>query len=349
MIIMAKILQFGVIGMGRMGLWHAKNLRFRVPGARLVAVADLDRASAKRGSLETGVPSFADYRQLLSLKELDAVCVVTTTDTHAPIAAEAAELGLNVFVEKPMAITTKQADRLESMVNRRGVKLQVGFMRRFDPAYARAEEHVLNGDIGKPIVFKSTSRDPFPPPAWACDPKHGGGLQIEMHAHDYDLARWFMKSEVDTVFTKAECLVFPQLKKSVPSFVDNTLITLGFVNRTIGVVEGSLNARYGYDVRTEIYGTDGMITIGSIQRAPLVVYTQAGGNAETSFLGDKETPHFAQRFDIAYLTEMRNFVNTIRNDLRPTPSLKEGRAALDIGLAAFQSTERKEQVHVLTS
>jgi predicted dehydrogenase len=346
---MAKILRFGVIGMGRMGLWHAKNLRFRVPGARLVAVADLDKASAKRGSLETGVPSFSDYRQLLGLKELDAVCVVTTTDTHAPIAAEAAELGLNVFVEKPMAITTKQADRLESTVKKRGVKLQVGFMRRFDPAYARAEQHVLRGDIGKPIVFKSTSRDPFPPPAWACDPKHGGGLQIEMHAHDYDLARWFMKSEVDTVFTKAECLVFPQLKKSVPDFVDNTLITLGFVNRAIGVVEGSLNARYGYDVRAEIYGTDGMITVGSIQRVPLVLYTPAGGNAETSFLGDKETPHFAQRFDIAYLTEMRNFVNTIRKDLRSSPGLKEGRAALDIGLAAFQSTERKQQVRVVRS
>jgi predicted dehydrogenase len=349
MIVMAKTVRFGVIGMGRMGLWHAKNLRFRVSGAKLVAIADLDKASAKRGSLETGVPSFGDYRELLGLKELDAVCVVTTTDTHAPIATEAAELGLNVFVEKPMAITTKQADRLESTVKRRGVKLQVGFMRRFDPAYARAEQHVLKGDIGKPIVFKSTSRDPFPPPAWACDPKHGGGLQIEMHAHDYDLARWFMKSEVSTVFTKAECLVFPQLKKSVPEFVDNTLITLGFANRSIGLVEGSLNARYGYDVRTEIYGTDGMITVGNIQRAPLVVYTPAGGNAETSFLGDKEAPHFAQRFDMAYLTEMRHFVNTIRSDLRATPSLREGRAALDIGLAAFESTEKKKQVEVVRS
>ena len=347
--VILKIVKFAVIGMGRMGLWHAKNLRFRVPGAKLVAVADLDKASAKRGSLETGVPSFADYRQLLSLKELDAVCVVTTTDTHAPIAADAAEHGLNVFVEKPMAITTKQADRLESIVKRRGVKLQVGFMRRFDPAYARAEQHVLRGDIGKPIVFKSTSRDPFPPPVWACDPKHGGGLQIEMHAHDYDLARWFMKNEVNTVFTKAECLVFPQLRKIVSDFVDNTLITLGFVNRAIGVVDGSLNARYGYDVRAEVYGTDGMITVGSIQRVPLVLYTPAGGNAETSYLGDRETPHFAQRFDTAYLAEMRSFVNTIRNDLRPMPSLNEGRAALDIGLAAFKSTERKQQVRVIRS
>src|SRR5208337_1546254 len=151
MMIMSRILRFGVIGLGRMGLWHAKNLRFRVPGAKLVAVADLDRASAKKGSLETGAPSFEDYRQLLGLKELDAVCVVTTTDTHATIAAEAAELGLDVFVEKPMAITTKQADRLESTVKQRDVKLQVGFMRRFDPAYARAERHVLRGDIGKPI------------------------------------------------------------------------------------------------------------------------------------------------------------------------------------------------------
>jgi len=332
-----------------MGLWHAKNLSFRVSGAQLVGVADMDTSSAKRGSVETGAPAFTDYRKLLGLKDIDAVCVVTTTDTHAPIATEAAELGLNVFVEKPMAITTKQADRLESAVKRWGVKLQVGFMRRFDPAYSQAKQHVLEGDIGKPIVFKSTSRDPFPPPAWACDPKRGGGLQIEMHAHDYDLARWFMKSEIDTVFTKAECLVFPQLKKSVPEFVDNTLITLGFVNHAIGIVEGSLNATYGYDVRTEIYGTDGMVTVGNIQRTPIVVYTPAGGMAETSFLGDKETPHFAQRFGAAYLAEMQNFVNVVRNDLRPEPSLKEGRAALDIGLAAFRSTEEKRSVHVVRS
>jgi scyllo-inositol 2-dehydrogenase (NAD+) len=343
---MPKVLNFGVIGVGRMGLWHARNLKSHVPGAKLVAVSDVDKATARRGGGVTGVPWFEDYRKLLALKDLDAVCVVTSTDTHAPIATEAAETGLDVFVEKPTATTIKDEVRLERTVRRKGVKLQVGFMRRFDPAYLHARNRIEAGDIGRPTVFKSISRDPFPPPAWACDPKYGGGLQLEMHTHDYDLARWFMQSEVKAVFATAECLVFPQLKRKVSAFVDHTLITLQFKNRTIGMVEGSLNAKYGYDVRMEMLGTEGMVMVGSIQRAPVVIYTPSGGNAETSFLGTKGVPHFAERFGAAYLAEMIHFVKTIRDDLTSEPGLRDGRAALQIGLAAFKSTNSKKLAYV---
>jgi len=332
--------------MGRMGLWHANDLRLRVPGAELIAVSDIDKTSSDRGAKILGVPSYQDYRKLLKLEELDAVCVVTSTDTHASISTEAAELGLNVFVEKPMATKVLDADRLAKAVKKSGVKLQVGFMRRFDPAYLHARKRIKAGDIGKPLVIKSISRDPFPPPAWACDPKKGGGLQIEMHAHDYDLARWLMDSEVDTVFTRAECLVFPEIKRKIPEFVDNTVITLGFSNRSMGIVEGSLNAKYGYDVRAEIYGSEGMISVGAIQRVPVVIHTTRGGNAATSFLGDDQTPHFAQRFGPAYLAEKISFTKSILENTKEGPSLIDGRAALNIGLAAFRSTDTKRLVKV---
>jgi predicted dehydrogenase len=343
---MASRMKFGVIGMGRMGLWHAKDLKFRVPGVELLGVSDVDKASAIRGSRELDVPWYQNYRKLLMLKDLDAVCVVTSTDSHAAISTEATELGLHVFVEKPMATTTQDADRLKKAVRKTGTKLQVGFMRRFDPAYLHAKNRIEAGDIGKPLVFKSTSRDPFPPPPWACDPKRGGGLQIEMHAHDYDLGRWLMDSEVDTVFTQAECLVFPEIKKKIPDFVDNTMITLRFVSKSIGVVDGSLNARYGYDVRAEVYGTDGMITIGAIQRIPVVVYRSRGTSPGTSYLGDFQTPHFAQRFGAAYLAEKIHFVRTIREDSRAEPSIEDGKAALNIGMAAFRSTATRKPVKV---
>ena len=343
---MARQVTFGAIGMGRMGLWHAKDLKSRVPGAELIAVSDIDKPSAMRGGKELAVPWYQDYTKLLKLKDLDAVCVVTSTDTHAAISTEAAELGLHVFVEKPMATRRRDADQLKRAVRKSGVKLQVGFMRRFDPAYAHAKKRVEKGDIGRPLVFKSISRDPFPPPPWACDPKRGGGLQIEMHAHDYDLGRWFMKSEVNTVYTQGECLVFPDIKKKIPEFVDNTVITLSFNNRSIGVIEGSLNAKYGYDVRAEIYGSEGMVSIGAIQRVPVVVCTTRGANAETSYLGEDQIPHFAQRFGAAYLAEKIHFVKTIREDLKATPSLEDGRAALEIGVAAFGSTNTKKPVRV---
>jgi predicted dehydrogenase len=155
-----------------------------------------------------------------------------------------------------------------------------------------------------------------------------------------------MESEVRSVYTSAECLVFPELRRRVPEFVDNTLITLSFRNSSMGLVEGSLNARYGYDVRSEIYGTDGMISVGTVQRAPVVVSTRRGVNAETTYLGDREVPHFAQRFGDAYRMEMVHFVDTILRDLKPSPGLREGRAALNIGLAAFESTHTKRPAKV---
>jgi predicted dehydrogenase len=124
------------------------------------------------------------------------------------------------------------------------------------------------------------------------------------------------------------------------------VITLSFNNRSIGVIEGSLNAKYGYDVRAEIYGSEGMVSIGAIQRVPVVVCTTRGANAETSYLGEDQIPHFAQRFGPAYLAEKIHFVKTIREDLKATPSLEDGRAALEIGLAAFGSTNTKKPVRV---
>lgn len=130
-------------------------------------------------------------------------------------------------------------------------------MRRFDPAYASAKRRIEEGIIGKPTIFTSNSRDPFPPPAWACDPRKGGGLPIDMHSHDYDLARWLVNSEVRRIYAEGETLVYNKTKEEVPEFVDNIVITLKFQSGAMGAITGSQHARYGYDVRTEVLGSEG--------------------------------------------------------------------------------------------
>ena len=338
--------KFAVIGTGRMGLFHAKNLRTRVKNAELIAVADMNAEAAKEAGRRNGVEWFSDYRKALDLPGLDAVCVISSTDTHAQISMEAAEKGLHVFCEKPMATNLKEADLLISTVRRKKVKLQVGFMRRFDLPYAHAKRRVDEGAIGKPTVFKSTSRDPFPPPAWACDPKHGGGLQLEMHTHDYDLARWMMNNEVERIYAEGNCLAFPDIKKEVPEFVDNTLLILRFKEGQLGFIEGSLNAKYGYDVRAEISGTEGSILIGSPKLTDVTICTSRGLTHELTYTGTSETPHFAQRFGDAYAAEMEHFVKTILEDKEASPGVSDGRAALQIGLAAFESTSSGRPVNV---
>jgi scyllo-inositol 2-dehydrogenase (NAD+) len=148
-----------------MGLIHAKNLRTRVQNAELIAVGDMNAEVAKEAGRQTGVEWFSDYRKILDMPSLDAVCVVTSTDTHAQISIEAAEKRLHVFCEKPMAVNLQEADRLIATVARNKIKLQVGFMRRFDLPYVYAKRRLDEGAIGKPTVFRSISRDPFPPPA----------------------------------------------------------------------------------------------------------------------------------------------------------------------------------------
>jgi predicted dehydrogenase len=330
-----------------MGLIHAKNLRTRIQKAELIAVGDMNAEVAKEAGRQTGVEWFPDYRKILDLPGLDAVCVVTSTDTHAQISIEAAEKGLRVFCEKPMAINLEEADRLIATVEGKKIKLQVGFMRRFDLPYVYAKRRLDEGAIGKPTVFRSISRDPFPPPAWACDPKHGGGLQLEMHIHDYDLARWMMNDEVVRIYADAECLAFPDLKKQVPEFVDNTLFILRFARGQLGYIEGSLNAKYGYDIRAEISGTEGSILIGSPRMTDVTVCTSEGLNYEVTYTGSSEIPHFAQRFGHAYVAETEHFVKTILEDSPASPNVSDGRAALQMGLAAFQSTRtgRPVQVH----
>lgn len=340
------VVKLAVIGAGRMGLIHAKNLRTRVQNAELVAVADMRADVAKEASRQTGVEWFSDYRRVLDLPGLDAVCVVTSTDTHAQISIEAAEKGLHVFCEKPMATTLQEADRLTAIVERGKIKLQVGFMRRFDPLYAYAKRRVDEGAIGKPTVFRSISRDPFPPPAWACDPKHGGGLQLEMHTHDYDLARWMMNDEVTRIYAEGECLAFPEIKKEVPEFVDNTIFVLRFRKGQLGYIEGSLNAKYGYDIRGEVSGTEGSILIGSPKMTEVSICTSQGLNCEVTYAGTSEIPHFAQRFGDAYVAEMEHFVGTILEDLPASPNVSDGRAALQMGLAALESTRTGRPVQV---
>lgn len=338
--------KFAVVGTGRMGLFHAKNLKTCIPDAELVAVADMSAEVAKEAGRQTGVQWFSDYGKALDLPGLNAVCVVTSTDTHAQISIEAAEKGLHVFCEKPMAITLEEADRLITTVERNKVKLQVGFMRRFDAPYVYAKRRLDEGAVGKPTVFRSISRDPFPPPVWACEPKHGGGLQLEMHTHDYDLARWMMNDEVVRMYVEGECLAFPEIKKQVPEFVDNTVYVLRFKKGQLGYIEGSLNAKYGYDIRAEISGTEGSILIGSPRMTDVTVCTSRGLSSEVTYTGTSEMPHFAQRFRDAYLTEMEHFVRTIVEDLSPSPDVTDGRAALQMGLAAFESTRTGRPVQV---
>jgi predicted dehydrogenase len=320
-----------------MGAVYARNLAQRVPNARLVAVADQKAALGEQFAGElSGVKVYASHLDLLQDNCVEAVVVVTSTSTHKQVVLDAVASGKAIFCEKPMALSLEDAHEMRRAVETAGVFFQMGFQRRFDAGYLVAKKKVDDGVIGTPIVMTFISRDPCRPPLEFCDPKVSGGLIADMGIHDFDLGRMFM-GEVATVAAIGGALAYPEMK-SVGD-IDNALVNMVFQSGTLGTVQLSRNAVFGYDIRTEIWGTKGSLQIGYFQHTPILVMTQEG-------ITHDAVPHFMQRFGGAYLTQIQDFVDKVRKGEPPSLSAADAIAAMRISLAATLSCREGRSVHV---
>ena len=325
---MAK-LGFGVLGVGEMGKRHAENLRRLVPEARLVAVADIaaDRARQTASELEIE-KSFRSLEDMLDCKEIDAVLVATPDKFHAKAIETAANAGKDILCEKPIATNRADAQRAVDAAIRNGIRLQIGFMRRYDPAYVAAMKRVEAGEIGEPVIFKSVGRDKDVPPLSAYQSNINGMLFYNNTIHDFDLARWAMRDEVTEVHAYTTVAIRPEVAQY--GDVVASVVNLKYAHGAIGNVESYVQAIYGYDVRTEIIGSKGSIFVGSIEKTPATFLSSAGSSG---ILAD----HFLSRFADAYLFEVRDFVHNMLHDLPPRVTAEDGMRALEIAIAAEES------------
>ena len=330
-------LNVGVIGLGRLGHVYAEDLARYVPGANLLAVADTRADVAETFAREYGVPKwYQNHHDLLMDKDVAAVAVITPTSTHKEVVIEAARQHKAIFCEKPISLSIAEAREMLGVVARTGVFFQMGFQRRFDAGYMEAKKKVDAGVIGSPVLISLTSRDPFAPPLEFCDPKASGGLILDMGIHDFDLARMFV-GDVGSVYATGGALAYPEMK-SVGD-IDNAVINLVFENGCLGVVQLSRNSVFGYDIRTEIWGTKGSLQIGYFRHTPVLVMTKEG-------ISHDAVPHFMQRFENAYLAQIEDFVTKVRTGAPPSISGVDGFAALQIGLAATRSLHENTPVTV---
>jgi predicted dehydrogenase len=302
-------LRIAVAGLGNMGQVHAGNVA-KLPNARLHAVA------SRR-------------------PDLDAAVIATGVVDHTEQIIQAAENGLHVFTEKPIAFNLEDTDRALAAVAEAGVHLQVGFMRRFDPGYAGAKKKIEDGAIGRPVLFKGCSRDPFWP-----EKQDGPGYNttyLDLGVHDFDLARWLVGSEVSEVYALGKVLVYPKLAEF--GDVDNAVVSLTFENGALGVVDLSRNARYGYDIRAEVLGDEGALSIGGLQQTPLLVLSRDG-------VAHDVFPWYPERFADAFLGEVAAFVDAVQGARTPKPGGLDGRRATEIGVAALESWRSGQPVRV---
>ncbi len=331
-------LGIGVLGVGEMGKRHAENLRRLVPEARLVGIADFSAERARQVADELEIENYyANLDAMLERKDLDAVLIATPDKFHAQNVITAANAGKDILCEKPLALNLADARAALSAVAKSGRRLQVGFMRRYDPAYAAAMKRIEAGEIGVPVIFKSVGRDQFGPPLAAYQANLNGMLFYASTVHDFDLARWMMQDEVARVSTFATTAIRPEVAQY--GDIVAGVVNLQYQRGAIGNLESYAQAVYGYDVRTEVVGSLGSILIGSLQQHSAVFLTGKGGERALS-------DHFLTRFADAYLAEVRDFVHNILHDRPLKVTGEDGLKALATTVAAEESYLQSKTIEV---
>jgi myo-inositol 2-dehydrogenase/D-chiro-inositol 1-dehydrogenase len=325
---MTHEINIGLIGAGRIGRVHAENLVYRLPEANLVAVSDVFVQAAEKLAADLGIPAAdRDHRRILDDPSIDAVLICSSTDTHAQFIKEAAQADKHIFCEKPIALDLAKIDQALAAVERAGIKLQIGFNRRFDPNFQRVRQVVASGEIGQPHLLRITSRDPQPPPIEYI--KVSGGIFLDMTIHDFDMARFLMGSEVEQLYAAGGVLVDPKIGEV--GDIDTAAITLHFAGGALGVIDNSRRAAYGYDQRVEVFGSGGCVTAGN-------------NYPNTARISDARRVHhdlplnfFMDRYTASYVAEMRAFVDCILNDRPPSVTGLDGRLPVVMGYAAKKS------------
>ncbi|RCW42074.1 inositol 2-dehydrogenase [Paenibacillus prosopidis] len=330
-----KKINIGIIGAGRIGKIHADNI-LRFPNAKITAISDLfagpelEAWAAERG---IGIVT-KNSDDIMSNPDIDAVFICSSTDTHVPLIKQAAQANKHIFCEKPVSMDISQTEEALEAVKAAGVKLQIGFNRRFDHNFKRVREHVQGGTIGEPHLIKITSRDPNPPGEDYI--KVSGGLFMDMAIHDFDMARYLSGSEVEEVYAQGQVLVDPVFSKY--GDIDTAIITLRFRNGALGVIDNSRKAVYGYDQRVEVFGSKGSVTVANDHPNSAVVSTAEG------IVSDKPLHFFLERYNGAYVDETQQFIESLLNGKPLVVDGNDGLQAEKIALAAKLSVSLNRPV-----
>jgi myo-inositol 2-dehydrogenase / D-chiro-inositol 1-dehydrogenase len=332
-----KILQLGIIGAGRIGRVHAESLAFRIPEAVPAAIADTNGEAAREVAERCGIPCVVtDSKEILSDPAIDAVLICSPTETHADLIVGAARAGKHVFCEKPIDHSLSNIDRALQEVKKSGVKLQVGFNRRFDANFVRVRNAIVQGEIGTAHLMHIISRDPGPPPISYI--KTSGGIFLDMTIHDFDMARFLVGDEVESIYATGGVRVDPEIGKA--GDLDTVVIVLQFKNGVIATIDNSRKAAYGYDQRVEILGSKGAIATENCYPNQAILSTAS------AIQRDLPLNFFMDRYTESFVSELQAFVRAIvLNGPVPVNGI-DGRVAVVMGLAARKSYDERRPVQL---
>jgi myo-inositol 2-dehydrogenase / D-chiro-inositol 1-dehydrogenase len=324
-----KKINVGIIGLGRIGKIHFENLKRNISDVAIAAVSD------PLVKYDNGIPSCSP-EELIAMKGVDAVIICSPTDTHAAYIELAAKAGKHIFCEKPHDLSLNRVLETLAVVEKSGVKLMLGFNRRFDPNFLKIRNLVKAGRVGDPHVLKITSRDPGPPPITYL--KSSGGMFLDMSIHDFDMARYIMGKEVVEVSATAAVLTDPVIKEA--GDIDTAVVTLRFEDGSMAVIDNSRKAVYGYDQRLEVFGSKGMAKVDNNMPDNHELYDADGTH------GSLPLNFFMERYTASYLYEMKMFIQALQEGAALPVSGYDGLKAMAIALAAGKSVKENRPVKI---
>jgi myo-inositol 2-dehydrogenase/D-chiro-inositol 1-dehydrogenase len=325
------IAQFGA---GRIGQIHAANIA-AMKDVRLRYVVDVNAEAAQKLAARYGA-SVVSEKEAFADREVGAVLIASSTDTHARLAIAAARAGKAIFCEKPIDLSLAKVDACLKEVESAGVPMFVGFNRRFDPSFAGLKKRLDAGEVGAVEQVVISSRDPGPPPLAYV--KVSGGMFRDMTIHDFDMARWLLGEEPVEVFAMGECLV--DRKIGAAGDIDSAMVLLRTASDKMCHINNSRRAAYGYDQRIEVAGAKGMLRAENLGETTVEHFGPKGT------VSDRPLDFFLERYAAAYRAEMEAFLTSLRHK-KPMPvGARDGRQALVLAEAALKSHKTGQPVKI---
>jgi myo-inositol 2-dehydrogenase/D-chiro-inositol 1-dehydrogenase len=267
---------------------------------------------------------------------VQAVVIASSTDTHADLIVAAANAGKAVFCEKPVDLSVARSRECAEVVRRRGITCMIGFQRRFDPTFAALKARVERGDIGAPEMLVVTSRDPGAPPVDYI--RSSGGIFKDMLIHDFDVFRWILGDEAQTLHATGSCLTDPAVRDA--GDLDSTAVTIRTRRGLLCQINTSRRAAYGYDQRFELLGSKGMLQAGNVRPTEVTAWSANG------IATDVPEPFFLERYRHAYAAEIAHFVDALRDGTPVRTTIDDGLAALELAEAAMTSWQTGRVIEV---
>ncbi|HWQ16920.1 MAG TPA: Gfo/Idh/MocA family oxidoreductase [Sulfolobales archaeon] len=324
-----------VVGAGRMGSIHAENIK-RLGSAELIAIVDPDEGRARALSERLHVPYYTDLGEAVKIHRdrVHGLVIASSTSAHLDNARVAGDLGLSIFIEKPLAPSLDECREIVGIVRRRNMLAQVGYQRRFDKGYQEIKRILDTNGLGRLFIAKFIARDPMPEPGIGIGKLYLGAIFDDMVTHEFDLVSWFFGYPPERVNAIASSLCLGG------GDYDSALVSISYKDGLLVDIEVTRCSAYGYDLRLEILGSEGLARLENVPENQVYIYSR-GNTARLPKL-----PWFAERFREAYYREIEGFVEAIARGEKPVPNEEDGLRACVLAEASKRSAMSRMPVTI---